>query len=236
MDKSIALRSGQPSSITDEDIGVDLPPARNVMQRFPDGSVKVDIFRSQAQLAQLESRIYSELYSIRSRNRSDLERLKTVSQLDSELQQWREELPIEIRPEMPIKCAMEQFMPVVMMHFGYFNCLATVHRVSITHGLWASDHAKQAISTPDHQQLNPRVYSSRLICLETARNSIQLLKQTAAKGRSIRDNFLWLVFPRIGLFYASLRFLTRINVPQQISSFSFLTEYTNEPSILITTY
>jgi hypothetical protein len=65
----------------DDDIGVDLPQEREIFNVLPDGSKKYTIFRCHAQLALLESRIYTELYSIRASNRSELQRLKSVGQV-----------------------------------------------------------------------------------------------------------------------------------------------------------
>ncbi len=102
-------------------------------------------------------------------------------------------MPEEIRPEMPIQCSNEQFVPVVMIHFSYLDCLTTLHRVSIHHGSWMNDRAKQNGSMLHDQQLNPRVYASQSICLNAARNSIRLLEHVNLNGDSPRDNFIWFV-------------------------------------------
>jgi hypothetical protein len=197
IDKNIALRCGQPSAIVDDDIGIDLPRERNIIERYPDGTRKFELFRCQAQLALLESRIYTELYSIRSRTRSDLDRLMSVSKLDSDLQKWRESLPEEICPEMPIKCSKDQLFPVLMMHFAYFNCVTTVHRVSIHHGSWTSDLANRSGSNLHNQHLNPRVYASQSRCLAMARNTIQLLQMDTIHRDGSKDNFIWCVLSLI---------------------------------------
>jgi hypothetical protein len=69
----------------DDDIGVDLPQ-EEIQHTAPDGSKKYGIFRFHAQLAVLEGRIYSSLYSIRARNRTELQRLQSVGELDKALQ------------------------------------------------------------------------------------------------------------------------------------------------------
>jgi hypothetical protein len=86
LDKNFSLRIGQPSVIFDDDIGVDLPQEKEILHVCPDGSKKYSIFRFHAQLGLLEGRIYSSLYSIRARNRPELERLKSVGELDKALQ------------------------------------------------------------------------------------------------------------------------------------------------------
>ncbi len=77
----MSLRTGQPSVMVDEDIGVDLPQETEILNDFPDGTKRHRIFRCHAQLALLESRIYAELYSIKASNSPELQRLKSVSQV-----------------------------------------------------------------------------------------------------------------------------------------------------------
>jgi hypothetical protein len=81
LDKSISLRIGQPSVMVDDDIGVDLPQESETLRVLTDGSKEYSIFKFHAQLALLESRIYTELYSIRASNKSELQRLKSVGQV-----------------------------------------------------------------------------------------------------------------------------------------------------------
>ena len=67
--------------MVDDDIGVDLPQEKETLSVLTDGSKEYSIFRYHAQLASLESRIYTELYSIRASNRSEVQRLKSIGQV-----------------------------------------------------------------------------------------------------------------------------------------------------------
>jgi hypothetical protein len=193
MDKVLALRLGHPSVMNDNDIGVDLPKEHKSFSFYPDGSQRYDIFRCQVRLALLESRIYTELYSAAAHRRSALERLRSVGQIDKELQEWRTTVPIEIRPDEFIRCSQEQFPPVFLMHFEYYNCLTTIHRVSIHHrGSWTNDDVAEMTSTPHNPELNPRVYSSQSICLTAARSTIKLLQYMEAVEKFRFDKFIWL--------------------------------------------
>ena len=168
MEVGVSLRPGRPPAMSDQDIAVALP------QTTPNG---FDHFRCMATLSLLESRVYSELYSAKAGTRSGLERLKSIGRLDAELTRWRDALPLGYRPESEIVCLDHEFTPVIMMHFGYYNCLTAVHRASIHHGSWTSDPDSE--STPgDHagEKLNPRVYISSSLCLEAARNVIGILR------------------------------------------------------------
>ena len=186
IDKSIALHLGYPSIMIDKDIRVGLLQEKYYIEKHTDGWSRYPIFRWYTQLAIFESRIYTKLYLIRSQSRSPLERLQSVYQLDKELLEWKEALLVEIQPEKVIHCSEEQFLPIASIHFGYFNCLMTIHCVSINHGSWISSHLSQVESTLCGQQLNSRVYSSQSICLAAARCSIQLL-------RSLPNGVVWFV-------------------------------------------
>jgi Fungal specific transcription factor domain len=191
LDKSASLRIGQPSVITDDDIAVDLPQEKETSHVYPDGSKKYSIFRFHVEIGLIESRISRELYSIRAMNKSELERLKSVGRLDKELTEWRDRLPREIRPEEPINCRRDQFIPVIMMHFTYLNALTTIHRASVNHGSWINVRSKQDGSGFLNQHLNPRVFSSHSICLSAARSSIELLETVG--NYSPRNNLIWYV-------------------------------------------
>ncbi|RQM07667.1 hypothetical protein DH86_00001678 [Scytalidium sp. 3C] len=153
-------------------------------------------------LALLESRIYTELYSIRSRNRSTTDRLRSVGQLDKALQEWLATLPPEIQSSDVIRCSKEIFVPVVLMHFSYLNCLSTVHRISIHYG--AGQDLELQLELHD-RHLSPRVFESQAICLSAARRSIRLLQclDLDLKENMHHCNLIWVV-----LYYALASFLT----------------------------
>jgi hypothetical protein len=193
LDKDLALRIGHPSIIVDDDIEVDIPPEANPLDQGLNRTKTFNIFHYMVQLAQLESRTFSELYSIRSRNKPPLERLKSVAQLDKALQEWREMLPIEIRPNEDIQCSYDQYPAVFMMHFAYLNCLTTIHRIAIHHSSWTNDKQNQVISTTHGQRLNDQVEASEEICLTAARNTIELLQCFGSDGNSLPDELFWFV-------------------------------------------
>lgn len=194
LEKGISIRSGRPSVFSDDDIGVELPPKDPRANRDLDKADSVlDSFRSVATLALLESRgksrpselllsgqaltiaVYSKLYSARSHTKSELERLKWVGALDTELAQWRDELPVLIRPESPIRCHSKHLMHVIMMHFAYYNCLVAIHRGSVHHGSWINTKKPETVRDAKSLGLNPRVFESGAICLKAARQVIGLL-------------------------------------------------------------
>lgn len=193
LDKDLALRIGHPSIIVDDDIEVDMPPEANPLDQGLNVAKTFNIFYHMIQLAQLQSRTFSELYSIRSRNKPALERLHSIAQLDKALQEWREMLPIEIRPGEDIQCSYDQYTVVFMMHFAYLNCLTTIHRIAIHHSSWTNDKQGQDISPAHSQRLRDQVEASEAICLTTARNTIELLQCFGSDNNSLPDELFWFV-------------------------------------------
>ncbi|TGJ71367.1 hypothetical protein EYR41_003333 [Orbilia oligospora] len=195
IDKDIALRSGRPSTINDEDINVELPEEESFdglgMVRLSDGQGKVNLFRRNCRFAQIQSRVYMQLYSAKAAKQSDGELLNTIGDLDRELEEWRDSIPLDFRPEHEISEAyLDSTMPIVLMHFSYFNCLATIHRMSIAHSYWTNRLAQYAVSGLSTRPLNPRVFSSAALSVSAARSSIHLLKYVNHND----INCIWLVF------------------------------------------
>lgn len=180
LDKELALRSGRPGAINDDDFNVELPeedPADGVGNiPLRGGKTKVNLFRLLAQFSTIEGKVYMKLYSARASRQTDQEILTTIGELDQELEGWKESVPIDIRPDNEIK--MDEgplVLHVVMLHFAYYNCLTTIHKMSIHHGLWTSRLSRYAVSGLSARPLNPRVFSSAPLCVAAARSSINLV-------------------------------------------------------------
>ncbi|KAF4594985.1 fungal specific transcription factor [Ophiocordyceps camponoti-floridani] len=181
LDKDLCLRSGRPPAQDDDDMNVDLPDADPVdnIGNIPlaDGKGKMNLFRVICEFTVIESNVYKRLYSTRATKQSDGELLNTIGELDQELEEWKDKIPIDFRPEHEIKASHTPLiLHVVMLHFTYYNCLTTIHRMSIHHGYWTSRLSNYAIQGLNARPLNPRVFSSAALCTAAARASISLLK------------------------------------------------------------
>lgn len=206
-EKSTCFRIGRPSSINDEDIGVPLPPedmgdeeGMGIQVPSVPGR-KFYPFRATCTIALIESRVYGELYSARSWTKSPEERLNRVSRLDQELQEWKDNIPLEIRPEHTIQCETKQRFAIIMLHFIYYNCLTAIHRVSIHHGAWTSTEGEtgseatppQSSSTPSiSSPSNPRVYASYALCLSAARSTIHIATNFLGLDDDPRNCLIWI--------------------------------------------
>ena len=141
-----------------------------------DGQGKINLFRLMCTFAVIENKVYKKLYSTKASKQSDAELLKTIGDLDRELEEWKDGIPIDFRPEHEIKASHTPLMlHVVVLHFAYYNCLTTIHRMSIHHGFWTSRLSDLALRGLNAKAINPRVFSSGVLCVQAARASIKLL-------------------------------------------------------------
>ncbi|KAF7166794.1 hypothetical protein CNMCM6106_002492 [Aspergillus hiratsukae] len=181
LDKDICLRSGRPPVQDDDDMNVDLPsddPPDNIGNvPLSDGKSKFNLFRSMCRFATIESKVYKRLYSAKASKQSDGELLNTIGDLDKELEDWKDSIPLDFRPEHEIKASHTPLiLHVVVLHFAYYNCLTTIHRMSVHHGYWTSRLSNYAIQGLNARPLNPRVFLSAVLCVTAARASINLIK------------------------------------------------------------
>lgn len=181
LDKDVCLRSGRPPVQDDDDMNVELPsadPDDNIGNiPLADGKGKVNLFRLMCEFATIESKVYKQLYSTKASKQSDGELLNTIGELDTLLEEWKDAIPVDFRPEHEIKASHTPLiLHVVVLHFAYYNCLTTIHRMSVHHGYWTSRLSNFAIQGLNAKPLNPRVFSSAALCVSAARASIHLIK------------------------------------------------------------
>lgn len=162
-------------------MNIELPnedPADNIGNiPLSDGKGKLNIFRLQCRFSIIQSKVYKQLYSTRAARQSDGELLNTIGELDRELEEWKDGIPIDFRPEHEIKATHRPLvLHIVVLHLSYYNCLATIHRMSVHHGYWTSRLSNYAIQGLNARPLNPRVFSSAALCVTAARSTIHLIK------------------------------------------------------------
>ncbi|KAK9356662.1 fungal-specific transcription factor domain-containing protein [Lipomyces doorenjongii] len=165
IDKDMSLRTGRPPFIYDQDVSTDTPTEINSSY----------IFSNMIRFSQIQSRTYTRLYSAAASRVSETELLDTIGELDKELLEWRDSMPLQYRPDHEI---VEQdprlLVHLVYMHFAYYNCLTAIHRMSIHHPTWR--RPRRGAVTPSSAPRNPRVFASAALCVQAARATIYLLK------------------------------------------------------------
>ncbi|KAK5136365.1 hypothetical protein LTR08_003491 [Meristemomyces frigidus] len=148
----------------------------------------LNLFRLNATFAQIQSRVYKNLYSVAASRQSDGSLLATIGDLDAQLEAWKDAIPAPYRPDtstnlQPAGSNMSGNMSgtplllhVVVLHFAYYNCLTTIHRMSVHHGYWTGRLSEYAIMGLNARPLNPRVFMSAALCVNAARTSIGLVR------------------------------------------------------------
>ncbi|KAH6655090.1 fungal-specific transcription factor domain-containing protein [Truncatella angustata] len=181
LDKELCLRAGRPPAQDDDDMNVELPdadPADNIGNiPLADGKGKMNLFRVMCELTVIEGQVYKRLYSTKAAKLSEGELLNTIGELDKDLEDWKDGIPIDFRPEHEIKASHTPLiLHIVMLHFSYYNCLTTIHRMSVHRGYWTSRLSNYAIQGLNSKPLNPRVFASAALCASAARATISMLK------------------------------------------------------------
>jgi hypothetical protein len=176
-EKGMSLRFGRPSVLSDEDILMSLPED-DPEQYFPiypcrqptGDSPMVNGFVLSVRLAVLESKIYRELYSESAKKKSERTISDSINKLDLELQQWKDELPFEVQPESIFSSNETPQIAIIMLHFTYYNCLATIHRRRLTDGIAYTEGLHNYGSNKEGIQ------SSKILMMNAARSIMYLMK------------------------------------------------------------
>ncbi|KAM0278652.1 hypothetical protein ACHAQH_005039 [Verticillium albo-atrum] len=194
LDKDLCLRAGRPPAQDDGDMTVELPdadPSDNIGNiPLADGKGKMNLFRVMCEFAIIEGKVYNRLYATQAAKQSPGELLNTIGELDKELEEWKDSIPIDFRPEHEIKASHTPLiLHVIMLHLTYYNCLTTIHRMSVHHGYWTSRLSNYAIQGLNTKPLNPRVFASAALCTAAARASVSLLKYVPQGDFSV----VWLI-------------------------------------------
>lgn len=122
-DKQIAFRSGRPSAIDDDNISCQVP------SKLPPGSLaNLEILAAMVRHAQISSRISKRLMSVKAFQQSPTELLATILELQIELEQFRESLPLEWRPGIPIRpsegyASSPRLTQILYLHFAYYGSI-----------------------------------------------------------------------------------------------------------------
>ncbi|OQE34569.1 hypothetical protein PENCOP_c017G05841 [Penicillium coprophilum] len=181
LDKEISLRDGIPLAQRDDDMDVLLPmevPLDNIgIMPTTNQQGTFNAFRSACELALIKSQVHKHLYSLAAADRPLVEVAATVGMLNQKLQEWKDSIPTEFRPELRRLSAFPQSPTaavLLLLHFSYFNCLIAIHRVTAA---WGSGLGVDLVkSNSFHIAPNPVVFMSESLCTKSAIASIDLIK------------------------------------------------------------
>ncbi|KID82904.1 Transcription factor, fungi [Metarhizium guizhouense ARSEF 977] len=182
LDKDISLRNGQPPAIPDQFCDLTLPEGYAQSRFLPrqPGQIPNPWLPSDLRLSILKSKAVQSLYSHASLRKSDAELLKTIRELDEELETWRTSIPEAFSPNLSVKndtrlegvTSMSTNMLLIELHLDYHFLLNTIHCASsrcLTRG------------SSDPQQISFGVQSSFDLSVEASRSTIIYLSMSASR-------------------------------------------------------
>ncbi|KAI9036795.1 fungal specific transcription factor domain-containing protein [Aspergillus affinis] len=138
-----------------------------------------DLFDSYCELTNLKSHVYRELYSTTAGDRTDAEIITIVGQLDTLLQDWRDGIPHDYRPELAKPDELvrkDPHLSILYMHFSYYACVLAIHRRAISRATWSMDLDPRSIRPLSLRSPNSRTLISAQLCMRAARELMELIR------------------------------------------------------------
>lgn len=174
-----------------------------IPEYLPDPNVQFDCYPSFCRLLELKEQVYRQLYSIAAQDKDEYEAIHAVGQLDSELEQWKSDIPERYRPGDPK--ASDTIEPgssatVLHLHLSYYNCILVIHRRLTFYRPHPNASTRPSIRKHlAHRSLNPRALISTQLCADAARASLRLVKCIPKDNPLIRG-YVWRLASRTLLF------------------------------------
>ncbi|PCH02320.1 Transcription factor [Penicillium occitanis (nom. inval.)] len=179
-DKELALRTGQPPSISDDNCDLTLPPGYIELQNSniccPDvviDNTTVPLYPWDPRLSVIKSRTYKLLYSESAMRKSKSEILQHIRELDDALEQWRLSLSREFRPTLTF--SEDTLFPSalatqpIMLRLAYHHCVIIIHSASNRcRELSVGDLGMQEIGVASSLGLSVEASRSSLLYLQAA--------------------------------------------------------------------
>ncbi|KAJ5173489.1 transcriptional regulator family: Fungal Specific TF [Penicillium coprophilum] len=197
IDKDLALRTGQPPTITDENCDLTLPPGY-LDRAFLDVENEEapwygPVFPFDLRLSIIKARAHRELYSVSCLQKSDAELLKSIRELDDALEEWRLSVPPIWRPTVSFSSETSDpnmGMHTVMLRLNYHLCMTIIHQASGRCKAWRQGQSG----------MMDGVSSSMALSVEASRSSLCYLK---AAEHVVVDGVFWTL-----IFYPMSALLT----------------------------
>ncbi|EAL88852.1 C6 transcription factor, putative [Aspergillus fumigatus Af293] len=178
IEKDVALRTGQPQVLLDENCDLTLPPGyvehlyrslgiHHHSRELPDHPM----FPVDLRLSIIKSRAYSALYSFRGLQKTDAELLKEIRELDDELERWRMSVPPEWRPTLSFSHETPDpnvSMHSVMLRLNYHLCMMIIHQASSRCKSWVQGQGGLIEGVSSSLALSVEASRSTLLYLESA--------------------------------------------------------------------
>lgn len=179
VDKDLALRTGQPPIITDENCDLTLPPGY-LDRAFLDVEDEEapwygPVFPFDLRLSIIKARAHRELYSVSCLQKSDAELLKSIRELDDALEEWRLSVPPKWRPTMSFSSETSDpnmGMHTVMLRLNYHLCMTIIHQASGRCKAWMQGQSGMMDGVSSSMALSVEASRSSLCYLEAAEHVV----------------------------------------------------------------
>ncbi|KIY00308.1 uncharacterized protein Z520_03993 [Fonsecaea multimorphosa CBS 102226] len=163
-DAHLSMTQGRPTALTESTYDVELPTVDPSSSKCDDETTMfAQIYLWKVKLGLVQNR----LCALINRHESVEARLDALTDIDQEATTWRDEIPVEFRPEQEILVSPDLHQVVALLHLEYYNMIRAIHFAALT-------------SIPAHKvgngsYLSPRMKSSQMVCLAAARSFIKTL-------------------------------------------------------------
>lgn len=155
-DKELCLRSGQPPTLSEYNCDQDLPIGWERAYNISLTQEKFErpVFPGDLRLSQIKSKAYIDLYSRRALEKNGAVILSDIRQLDTDLEEWRMQIPADYRPTLLFSQDTTQ-MPgrldirSLMIRLEYHYCVSYIHQACVRFGSAseAQDRETQGVSS-----------------------------------------------------------------------------------------
>lgn len=184
LDKDLALRTGQPHCIRDDDCILDIPSKYKeslhlCLDHSPTGfdvNGGNPIFPCDLHLSKIKSQTFTALYSHQALRKSDVDLIRSIRVLDEELECWRTSFPESVRPQLSF--SKRKFKPkntyLALTHMNYYCCVNLIHLAGGRCSAWRSGSA----SMPETLDC---LHSSLALSVEASRSLILFLDDSEAQ-------------------------------------------------------
>ncbi|EXJ82864.1 hypothetical protein A1O3_06679 [Capronia epimyces CBS 606.96] len=134
-----------------------------------DGTGQFNLFRAMSELSVIAAKAFQALYAPNVRQRPETEIVKTMLDLEQQLEEWKAAIDIDFQPEYEINTADPYLRHyILVLHFQYYTCLSNIHFAALT----------LRRSTGDTSCQN-QIISSRAIYSSCARAMVRMTRNVA---------------------------------------------------------
>lgn len=174
LDSDMSLNCGVPPLQPIDEIERDLPSCSKSTDGFGT-SDSWAIFVARAELATIQSRVRAGLHTPKALRQPESQLLKTVTELDLALEDWKSRVPIDLAPA-DRTASVSRPLSALSLHLAYLNCVSMVHWPLLRHTSFmrSTEHDSEKFDA-ESSQLQVKMSIAKVRAVSTA--TLELLSQ-----------------------------------------------------------